>query len=235
MTKEGYDDKFRRLADQALYRLGVRSDTKPPTGTFLNPTPNPIQDLLSPRESGQTILSIAIDKILRVEGKYTVDSGGPTMRGITIPFFNARASRYNLPKFNRNDPNIKQKMISTITKDLAIRIYSDYWEDLGCGNIARQGLPITAFSYFDIAINAGPDNSIRYYRSIFGIRAKDRLPRQYSRDEDRAFSLRMQDMIHSYRMGLARNSPNTYGGYKEGWTRRYNLVRQWIKTISPID
>jgi lysozyme family protein len=153
-----------------------------------------------------------------IEGGYTVDTGGPTNRGITLTTLKeANADGVIVGDFNK-DGKIDEEDVKVLPLDVAIAIYKDrYWNALSLDAIDDAGLAIAAF---DTAVNCGVGRTGRW---LFDTKEKQR-------DEYYLLNFRV---IHY--MNLVTKKPDVYGKYKNGWLRRVNDLKKYIAAVEQGD
>lgn len=226
-SKEYITDELRKQSDQSLHRLGLDDKT---VGT----TPSPTGSGQTPkvRTTGSTY-SRAADIILRVEGGFTIDSGGPTFRGVTLSTYNSHAGKLGLPKLTYSSRDqIEADMKKYVTKDVALKIYESYWVGSPAEAADKAGFPKTALAIFDISINGGPGRANSITAAVLGDKGggtKTWLPIfQRTNLTDEVLAKKIAAQMHSFRMGLTSSNPAKYGRYKNGWTNRYNHILKVI-------
>lgn len=95
----------------------------------------------------------AIEFVLVNEGGYTVDSGGPTNWGVTLP---------DLEKFRGVSCDASDMKL--LSKDEAIRIYQkQYWLPLDLSGVLDTGI---ATSILDIGVNRGLSIGAKYAQRV---------------------------------------------------------------------
>ena len=99
----------------------------------------------------------AFRTVIGVEGKFTVDAGGPTMYGITERV--ARAAGY---------AGAMQALPLSLAHDI---YYRSYWAPAGCGNFSGV-LPTLLF---DAAVNQGPQTAIELLQEAVGVTTDGRI------------------------------------------------------------
>ena len=100
-------------------------------------------------------LGSLIAKIIKREGGYTVDQGGPTNYGITIPFFTGITGR-----------NATETDIRNLTQEAAVNIYRRYFQKLNISAINDESL---LDLIFDFCVNAGEGRALKELQKAAGV------------------------------------------------------------------
>lgn len=107
-------------------------------------------------------IELIIDKIIQNEGGFTVDQGGPTNWGITIPFYSEYLGRQA----------ITQDIID-LTPESAKLVYFDAFKfKYGIHAITNYQL---LYALFDACVNHGPDRPKKWLQKIAGVVADGEL------------------------------------------------------------
>jgi len=149
----------------------------------------------------------ALEKTLKWEGGYTVDTGGKTKFGISQKAY----------------PNLD---IPNLTIEQAREIYRrDYWNRIQGDYIRSQK---TAAALFDYAVNAGVSKSVKaaqaalkakgYPVTIDGVLGAGTLAAINSQGDNLA-DLITQERVKFYE-ALVKSNPAKYGVYLKGWLKR---------------
>lgn len=106
------------------------------------------------------IMTTRFDKslnfILKLEGGYTVDNGGPTNLGITQTTYNTYRKRHDRPL----------KPVNDITLGDAEAIYqADYWDACHCSDLPA-GLDL---ALFDASVQHGPETAIKLLQRVLRV------------------------------------------------------------------
>jgi len=161
--------------------------------------------------------------LLPVEGGYTVDTGGPTMWGITLTDWNRYAPKYGWPKISAS--NARRGMESEVTRARATKIYEDvYWKGPGLDKFAVS-FPKTAAALMDAGVNEGTGTIQPKLRA-----AMRELGENAS---DKQVALHIVKSSYDHRNRLATNNPAKYGKYKYGWINRANSLADFIGIDRP--
>jgi lysozyme family protein len=164
--------------------------------------------------TSKTTFELAVDFTLRkdIEGGYTVDTGGPTNRGITLTTLR-EADRLGIVDgdFNK-DGTIDEKDIRLLPEAVAVLIYKSlYWNPFDFDTSPID--PRLAICVFDTAVNCG------VARADDWLTAVERVGAGYS------YYLNLR--IAHY-LGLIKRNPTKYGKYKMGWLRRVNELKKYV-------
>lgn len=164
--------------------------------------------------------SKAIDKTLRWEGGFTIDTGGKTKYGISQNAY----------------PNLN---IADLTLDQAKAIYKkDYWDKVKGDLIGNDS---AAAALFDFAVNAGIGRAtIETKRALnglgykFDLTANSSLPSEVLaaiNAKGDVFANALQVARLDFYSRLAKENPDKYGKYLIGWTKR---AKDFFSVKNPI-
>jgi len=152
-------------------------------------------------------LTPALEKTLKWEGGYTVDTGGKTKFGISQKAY----------------PNLD---IPNLTLDQAKEIYKrDYWNRIQGDYIKSQK---TAAALFDYAVNAGVSAAIKAAQTVlkrrgFPVSIDGKIGAAtlaaINATGDILGDLVTQERVNFYER-LAKGNPAKYGIYLKGWLKR---------------
>ena len=147
--------------------------------------------------------NIAIDKVLRHEGKYTVDDGGKTKYGISQKWY----------------PEVDVK---NLTLDGAKKIYlENYWKKILGSSIKNQKV---ANEILDIVVNMGVKGGVKLVQQVVGsyvdgIFGPHTLEAVNSIDDEELFMCKLKmARIREY-VDLC-NKESMYREYLRGWLNR---------------
>lgn len=174
---------------------------------------------------------LALQWLDKAEGGFTVDNGGPTMRGVTQTTYNAYREHQGLPI---TDANGKPFPVSKITvgewESIARTMY---WNKAYC-----DALPVrTAIAVFDFAFNSNPPPAVKHLQHVLGV-AEDGVvgPKTLARVQeftDQALVTKyIDDHIRFYEK-LVHDDPAEYAKYSVGWHNRMTWLRQFLATQIP--
>lgn len=171
----------------------------------------------------------AIKYVLENEGGWTIDSGGWTMYGITVP---AVARHRHVAS-----ASITEHYMRNLRLEEAKEIYREqYWLELSCDKITDQAI---ATCILDTGVNRGPSVAAKYAQRV----ANMLKPNQLSVDgmigpkslavinacQPLTFVRNFEAMeMAGYNAIIARD-PGKYERYRKGWTRRAERLLTLIK------
>jgi lysozyme family protein len=164
-----------------------------------------------------------VGKVLKHEGGYTVDQGGPTMRGVTW--------RDNAKELS--ELGYSEKTLKNLTADDATKVYKKKYFDAPKLNLLPDDLQYVAFDY---SVNSGPSRAIKSLQKIVGaktdgIMGRDTLARiQAYKDQYGAKALQHAyvDERKEFLKGLAMKDPKRHGGSLKGWMNRIASLKRDI-------
>jgi lysozyme family protein len=155
--------------------------------------------------------------LLKFEGGYTVDSGGPTNYGVT-------QSTYNDWRF---------KSVKDITMDEVYAIYNQmYWLAAGCDKLDALS-PALGAIHFDCAVNCGVGTAVRMLQEICSASPEDGV---FGQETYKAVQLKLGIPIESDPVAIAYltrrkmyyQSLNTFNQYGSSWLHRLDdLAKQF--------
>lgn len=159
----------------------------------------------------------SVEITLRHEGGYVVDSGGPTMRGITQTVwdrFKALTGRYS---------GISVQQISI---DMAKDVYRTlFWPYVsGIQNQAAANV------FFDSVVNMGPNQAAKIAQRVLNSMGESlrvdgsagALTWAAINRNPLEFVNRFSNARKEFYITLARSNPSKYGQYLKGWIKRAN-------------
>lgn len=149
--------------------------------------------------------------ILRYEGGYTVDSGGPTNKGITEEVYD----KYLFKK------GLSRRSIRLISDAEVSEIYKkQYWNEGGCDGIPED----IRLSHFDFCVNSGIDQAKKTLQGVAGV-TRDGIigvKTLYALNQ-----IKPLDLLENYTNarlefynGLVERKPKIYAKYLTSWTKR---------------
>lgn len=168
----------------------------------------------------KTTFEIAVDFTLRkdIEGGYTVDSGGPTNRGITLRTLQEADRRGIVDGDFNKDGKVDAEDIKLLDEPSAILIYKAlYWDSLDLDVVQDKKLAVCAF---DTAVNCGVSRADRWL-------TKCELERKTY-----VYFLNFRVM---YYLEVIKRNPEKYGRYKNGWLRRVNELKKYVDDPEVIE
>jgi lysozyme family protein len=164
-----------------------------------------------------------VDKVLKHEGGYTVDQGGPTMRGITW-----RDNADLLTKMGYSKDTLKK-----LTPEHAKEIYkARYYTEPGVHKLPED----LQYYVFDFAVNSGPPKAIKKLQKVIGVKQDGVLgPETVKKVQEYAKIHGMATLKKNYvgereqfMRNLAKQDPNKHGGSLQGWLNRINYLNKDI-------
>lgn len=161
----------------------------------------------------------SIDYVLENEGGFTIDDGGPTMWGITIPDV---AQYRKVP-----ESSITIEDMKNLPKMEACEIYRElYWQKLSLDQVAAQNV---ATAIFDIGVNRGVSTSAKYAQracktlglsvAVDGVMGPNTIAAvNMAKPSQMVRTLEGLDMA-GY-LAIVAIDPEKYGRYLKGWEAR---------------
>jgi len=154
--------------------------------------------------------------LLSFEGGWCYDTGGWTMKGVTLKVYQ---QYFGKNKTKEDLRRISDKEWQTI--------FDKYWTGCGADRLNDEWV---AFMLADFYYNAG-SNATRIFQKILGV-AQDGVigsktiaaANTWSKGQVNLF-LRIKAEREDYYISLATKNPAKYGGYLSGWLRRANSLQ----------
>lgn len=161
----------------------------------------------------------AVNYTLENEGGFTIDSGGPTNFGITIPDY---ATFYG-----KNQDEVTSKDIQNLPISAAELIYYKlYWMPIWCDRMTSKSI---VTSIFDVGVNLGLLKTIQFAQITCaneGYKIKvDKQMGPYTLEalntiEEKSFVPYFSSLVSNYYERIIEFNPEKYSLYKEGWLNR---------------
>lgn len=179
------------------------------------------KDLLPKQtDSDESFDKEILPNTLKLEGGYTVDSGGPTNYGITQSTYSA----YRKKRVLAEAP--VTKITPQETRDI---YYNEYYKPHSFGTLPKN----IAGLMFDFGVNVGPKQAVKYLQAVvgekqdgvFGPKTKDSVDKFLKEYDEPSLGHAILQMRTMHNEDLAYRNPTKYGKYKQGWTNRVNTLR----------
>jgi len=161
------------------------------------------------------------DKTLGLEGGFTVDQGGPTMRGVTW-----RDNKKELRQLGYTEETLKD-----LTPEDAKKLYKvKYYEKPGL-NALPEDIQHLAFDY---SVNSGPVKAVKGLQKIVGAPVDGSLGPETlgkvnlyikkfgSSELKKAYLNERKEFLKD----LAKKDPKTHGGSLKGWMNRLTSIEK---------
>lgn len=170
----------------------------------------------------------AVDKLLRHEGGFCIDEGGPTNFGVSLRFARTAGDLDHDGWQDADvdhDGDVDEADIRAMTRDDAARIYRvQWWDRYGYGAFTDS----IATKLLDLSVNMGPDRAHRIFQQAInecGIHTtvdgalgpKTRLNAGLCPEETLLVELR--EAARTFYIAIIANNPKCTR-YKKGWVRR---------------
>lgn len=160
--------------------------------------------------------------VLRAERGYTVDDGGATNHGITQAVYDAFRLRNGL---------FRQPVLQISMPEVQEIMHDEYWELAHCDDLSEN----LAIAHFDTAFNAGIDRAIRTLQGVLGV-VVDGI---YGQKTQQAAQAAFDSVVGAYLdarvafyQQLARDYPDKYTKYLDGWLNRVAALKRYLEGLS---
>lgn len=179
---------------------------------------------------GDTVFERALNIVFTNEGGFTIDNGGPTMRGVTWTDYNKYYKRLGLPYISNAEAHIPGGIFEkTITRAVATTIFKlGYWDTSFCDDLVKRGWNKSAMVCLDISINGGDGRAKQFLREYLKVATNSQLPAAISTAviEDVTFANWLNDRMNAFRK--AAKGGKLWVVYGRGWQRRYEYIKHQI-------
>lgn len=179
---------------------------------------------------GDTVFERALNIVFTNEGGFTIDNGGPTMRGVTWTDYNRRYKMLGLPYISNAEAHIPGGVFEqTITREVAAKIFKiGYWDTSFCDNLVQRGWNKSAMVCLDISINGGDGRAKQFLREYFKVATDSQLPAAINTAaaEDLTLANWLNERMNAFRK--AAKGGKLWVVYGRGWQRRYEYIRHQI-------
>lgn len=184
-----------------------------------------VPELKTPLSKGKKMFENFVDKVLKHEGGYTVDQGGPTMMGIT----------WRDNKDLLKDLGYTKDTLKNLSKQDANKIYKQrYYLEPGLDKLPGD----LQYYAFDFAVNSGPQRAIKNLQKIVGTTPDGRLGPETLKKVNDYVKLNGSEALKREYIGsranfmkqLAKDSPEVHGKSLKGWLNRISALEKDVGT-----
>ena len=168
-----------------------------------------------------TPLELAITFTLQAEGKFTHDTGGDTMCGVTQAVYDAY----------RSEQHLKPQSVRLIDMDEVYSIFNEKY--FLAGHCDKLPLKL-AIAHADWCYNHGVSGAIKHLQESCGVQNDGIVGAKtlaaFADSTSVTLATYLQKRIDFYH-DLASNKPDKYGIYLNGWLNRVENLKKYIEKI----
>ena len=176
-----------------------------------------------------TPLQLSMQFTLKEEGKFTIDTGGPTMYGVTQAVYDAYRHSKDLPL---------QTVAAISDAEVADIMASEYWNPTRCDQMPVR----LAVCAFDWSYNHGVHGAIQTLQICLGVTADGQFGAQTLAAMNNTLALETPNAPHGlvfrfldarrewYHNAVIKDEVK-YEPYLDGWLNRVDALEAYVKTL----